>query len=88
VRTLALFERMPPQARASYLSGLVIGEELRCRPLDRVGEVVLIAAPVLAERFGRALARRNVPVRALGEEAAWGGLLAVDRRAAAREAGP
>jgi 2-dehydro-3-deoxygalactonokinase len=85
VRTLALFERLPQAARASYLSGLVIGEELRCRPLDGVREVVLVAAPVLVERFGRALARRGVPLRTLGEDAAWRGLLAIDRRAALRE---
>jgi 2-dehydro-3-deoxygalactonokinase len=86
VRTLALFERLPQGARASYLSGLVIGEELRCRPLEGAGEVVLVAAPVLAERFGRALASRHVRVRALGEDAAWCGLHALDRRATEREA--
>jgi 2-dehydro-3-deoxygalactonokinase len=32
-RTLALFKRMPPDALPSYLSGLVIGEELRCQAL-------------------------------------------------------
>ena len=81
VRTLALFERLPEPARPSYLSGLVIGEELRCRPLEGVGEVVLIGAPVLAERFERALRRRGVAVHVLGEDAAWLGLHAIDRRA-------
>ena len=84
VRTLALFERLPPRAGASYLSGLVIGEELRGRPLEGVDEVVLIGAQRLAERFERALCRIGRRVRRFGEEAAWRGLWAVQRR---REAG-
>jgi len=84
VRTLALFERLPEASRASYLSGLVIGEELRCRPLQGAGELVLVAAPVLVERFERALAQRGITVRALGEEVAWRGLRAIDRRAGQR----
>ncbi|MDQ6679723.1 MAG: 2-dehydro-3-deoxygalactonokinase [Pseudomonadota bacterium] len=88
VRTLALFERMPAAALPSYLSGLVIGEELRCRPLDGVGEVIVVGAPVLAERFDRALRQRGLGVRTLGEEAAWRGLWAIDRRRREMSAGP
>ena len=84
VRTLALFERLPAAALPSYLSGLVIGEELRCRPLDGVGQLVVIGAPVLAERFERALRGRGIGVRAFGEEAAWRGLWAIHRRALER----
>jgi len=80
VRTLALFERLPPAAMPSYLSGLVIGEELRCRPLAGCREVVVIGAPVLAERFERALGQRGVGVRRFGEEAAWCGLWAIQQR--------
>jgi 2-dehydro-3-deoxygalactonokinase len=80
VRTLSLFDRMASAALPSYLSGLVIGEELRCRSLDRVSEVVLIGAPVLTQRFERALRQQGVRVRQLGEEAAWRGLAAIDRR--------
>jgi 2-dehydro-3-deoxygalactonokinase len=80
VRTLALFERMPAAALPSYLSGLVIGEELRCRPLEGVAEVVVIGAPALALRFERALRQRGVGVCQLGEEPAWRGLAAIDRR--------
>ena len=80
VRTLALFDRMAPAAMPSYLSGLVIGDELRCRPLDGVGEVIVIGAPALAERFERALKQRGLRVRRMGEEAAWRGLSVIDRR--------
>lgn len=80
VRTLALFERLSPAAGPSYLSGLVIGEELRGRPLSGVEEVVVIGAEPLAERFEHALRRLGCRVVRLGEEAAWRGLHAVQRR--------
>ena len=83
VRTLALFDRLPAAAMPSYLSGLVIGEELRCRSWAAVGEVVVIGAPALGERFERALAQRGVAVRRLGDEAAWRGLWALDSRRSA-----
>ena len=57
-RTLALFDHLPPAAMPSYLSGLVIGEELRCRPLEGRREVVVIGAAVLAERLS-GLVRRS-----------------------------
>lgn len=85
VRTLALFDRLPAVALPSYLSGLVIGEALRCQPLDGIEQVVVIGAPALAQRFERALRRRGVAVRLLGEEAAWRGLWAIHRRSASRE---
>ena len=87
VRSLALFDRIPRAAMPSYLSGLVIGEELRCRPLDGRREVVVIGAPVLAERFERALRQRGIGVRRFGEEAAWRGLWAIHQRAIARGEG-
>jgi 2-dehydro-3-deoxygalactonokinase len=80
VRTLALFDRVPAASLASYLSGLVIGEELRCRPLEGIGSVVLIGTPALTERFARALALCGVAVRTYGEEVVWRGLAAIDRR--------
>jgi 2-dehydro-3-deoxygalactonokinase len=87
VRTLALFDRLPAAALPSYLSGLVIGEELRCRPLDGVGQVIVIGAPALAQRFERALRQRGQAVRQLGEEAAWRGLWAIHQRSVGRGSG-
>ncbi|NUZ07720.1 2-dehydro-3-deoxygalactonokinase [Piscinibacter koreensis] len=80
VRTFALFERMPAAARASYLSGLVIGEELRGRDLEGTGAVALVGADALTARFARALASRGVVSRSFGDEAAWRGLWCIDRR--------
>jgi 2-dehydro-3-deoxygalactonokinase len=83
VRTLSLFDFMAAEALASYLSGLVIGEELRCRPLRQGSSVVVIGAPALASRFERALRLQDVGAILLGDEAAWRGLRVINARARA-----
>ena len=80
VRCLDLFDRLPRAALPSYLSGLVIGEALRWPALDGVRSVVVIGSPLLNERFARALALRGIDTQLLGEEAAWRGLWAIDRK--------
>jgi 2-dehydro-3-deoxygalactonokinase len=84
VRCLDLFDRLPRAALPSYLSGLVIGEALRWPPLDGVRSVVVIGSPLLNERFARALALRGIGTQLLGEEAAWRGLWAIDRKRVGR----
>jgi 2-dehydro-3-deoxygalactonokinase len=76
-RTLALFERMPVQELASYLSGLLIGEELRTQSLHAFGEVVLIGSPSLTQRYALALSATGTATRMLGAEATWAGLHAL-----------
>ncbi|MGJ7570181.1 2-dehydro-3-deoxygalactonokinase [Variovorax sp. RB2P76] len=76
-RTLALFERMPKQELSSYLSGLLIGEELRTQSLQAVGEVVLIGSSALTQRYTLALRATGVATRTLGAEATWAGLHAL-----------
>jgi 2-dehydro-3-deoxygalactonokinase len=76
-RTLALFDRMPQAELPSYLSGLVIGEELRVRAL-RTG-VVLIGSPALTERYTLALRALGCESRSIGSEATWRGLWALAR---------
>ena len=80
VRTLALFERMNASALASYLSGLLIGEELRNQSLSDDTEVVLIGAKALTHRYALALASRGLRTTALGSEATWAGLHALAQR--------
>lgn len=77
VRALALFDRLSPAQSASYLSGLLIGEELRPQALTPGREVVVIGAPALAERYALALDRSRVRVRRFGAEATWAGMRAV-----------
>jgi 2-dehydro-3-deoxygalactonokinase len=74
-RALALFERLAPAPSASYLSGLLIGEELRVQSPGR--EVVLIGAPALTARYALALKQAGVATRTLGAEATWAGLAAL-----------
>lgn len=77
-RTLSLFDRLPAAALPSYLSGLVIGEELRSQQLATVSApVVVIGAPALAQRYELALQALGVPVRSVGAEASWRGLWAI-----------
>jgi 2-dehydro-3-deoxygalactonokinase len=75
-RTLALFERMAAPALASYLSGLVIGDELRARTA-RETSIVLIGNAALNARYALALSTVGVSSRALGSEATWRGLWAL-----------
>ena len=76
-RALALFERLTPAASASYLSGLLIGEELRTAALKDARDVVLIGAPALTQRYDLALTAAGVKTRILGAEATWAGLHAL-----------
>lgn len=74
-RTLALFDRMAAGRLASYLSGLLIGEELHTQSLQSGSEdVVLIGAPALTQRYALALRARGIKARTLGFEATWAGL--------------
>lgn len=83
VRTLSLFERLPLNERPSYLSGLVIGEELRTRELRGGEPVIVIGADALTRRYERALAQRDVQVRRVGSQATWTGLFGVAMKIAA-----
>lgn len=76
-RTLGLFQRMPAPALASYLSGVLIGEELRTQPLHGIRDVVLIGLPALTARYALALRTVGIDARALGAEATWAGAYAL-----------
>ncbi|MBX3653716.1 MAG: 2-dehydro-3-deoxygalactonokinase [Ramlibacter sp.] len=78
-RTLALFDRMSATALSSYLSGLVIGEELRTRS-DPGAAVLVVGAPALTQRYARALARCGMSARCIDSRATWQGLWAVARQ--------
>jgi 2-dehydro-3-deoxygalactonokinase len=80
VRTRALFGQLAPQEVSSTLSGLVIGEELRCRAVVRGQQVAVVGAPALTERYARALALCGATTRVFDEDAVWRGLSAIDRR--------
>lgn len=77
-RTLALFDKMPAASMPSYLSGLVIGEELRSQQLGGLAPpVVVIGSPALTRRYELALHMLGVAARSVGSEASWRGLWAI-----------
>lgn len=76
-RTLSLFNRMTASALPSYLSGLVIGEELKSQTLPRGEPVVVMGAESLTARYEQALSQLGVPVRRVGAGATWCGLRAI-----------
>ena len=74
VRVKSLFNQLTPTQASSYLSGLVIGEELVSMQLDPGGEVIVVGTQALTERYCLALEHLGIPTRTLGTQAAWAGL--------------
>jgi len=72
VRTLSLFDRTDTAGMHSYLSGLVIGDELR--GFDRAAHVVLVGARELTNRYALALGTLGVESTPIASEATWHGL--------------
>jgi 2-dehydro-3-deoxygalactonokinase len=73
-RVKSLFNELQPAQAASYLSGLVIGDELAAMRLQTGSQVIVIGSPTLCERYNLALSHLGVQTRALGNQAAWAGL--------------
>ncbi len=77
LRALSLFEQLPLAARASYLSGLVIGEELRGQVANATDAVVLIGSPTLTRRYALALSALGQTATTLDAAATWRGLWSI-----------
>ena len=73
-RVKSLFNALQPAQAASYLSGLVIGDELAAMRLPAGSQVIVIGSPALCERYNLALDHLGVQTRAIGNQAAWAGL--------------
>lgn len=77
-RSLALFGQLDAGQGPSFLSGLVIGEELRERELQPGGPpLVLVGAGTLTRRYALALAHLGHSPQTVGQEATWCGLRAI-----------
>jgi 2-dehydro-3-deoxygalactonokinase len=75
VRTLGLFERLSATQLPSYLSGLLIGEELRRQAtLTHTEPVILMGSEALTLRYTLALQHLRIPCQSRGAEATWAGL--------------
>jgi len=81
VRTLGLFERLSAAQLPSYLSGLLIGEELRAQThahtQHSAGPVMVIGSQALTLRYTLALQHLRIPCQSLGAEATWAGHFAL-----------
>lgn len=76
-RTLALFDELPQQSVAAYLSGLLIGAEIaeaRALVQDPEAMITIIGDPVLSRHYSSALAQCGQPARQAAEGAAARGL--------------
>lgn len=73
-RVKSLFNELQPAQAASYLSGLVIGDELAAMRLPAGSQVIVIGSPTLCERYNLAFAHLSVHTRIIGNQAAWAGL--------------
>lgn len=71
-RTLALFGSLPAVQHASFLSGLLIGEELRAMRPAR-SDVLLVGNALLTGRYALALSSLGMTCQSLGDEATWAG---------------
>lgn len=61
VRTLGLFERLPPDQLPDYLSGLLIGHEIASGPKQATSRLALIGDAALCARYARALRHLGRP---------------------------
>jgi 2-dehydro-3-deoxygalactonokinase len=78
VRTLGLFDRLSAAQLASYLSGLLIGEELRTHSVSGDSTpLILIGSHALTLRYTLALQHLGIACDSRGAEATWAGLFAL-----------
>lgn len=78
-RTLALFDTLAAERHPSFLSGLLIGEELRAMQTQPGEAVLLVGNANLTLRYACALQTLGCSARSLGDEATWAGHLALAR---------
>ncbi len=78
-RTLALFDTLPTAQHPSFLSGLLIGEELRAMRAHNSGTLLLVGSATLTLRYRCALQALGLDVLSFGDEATWAGHLALAR---------
>ena len=80
-RSMVLADRLAPDVSLQYLSGLLIGEELRCGLSDGLRPAALIGDAALCARYVSALRLVGVNDVPVIDGAAQAGLFAIARRA-------
>lgn len=79
-RSLALFEKLNPAQSSSYISGLLIGEEIKSGQLDRLNDqtpLFILGNGQLTQRYAFAMEALGLPAQALADEVTWSGLWAL-----------
>ena len=79
-RSLALFEKLNPAQSSSYISGLLIGEEIKSAKAEMLDEntpLFILGNSQLTQRYGYAMEALEVSATALANEVTWSGLWAV-----------
>ncbi len=79
-RSLALFEKLNPAQSSSYISGLLIGEEIKSVKADRYDDstpLFILGNGQLTQRYGFAMEALGLSATALPDEVTWSGLWAL-----------
>jgi 2-dehydro-3-deoxygalactonokinase len=76
-RSLALFEKLNPAQSSSYISGLLIGEEIKSARSSQTGmntPLFILGNSQLTQRYACALAALEIQAQSLTDEITWSGL--------------
>jgi len=79
-RSLALFEKLNPAQSSSYISGLLIGEEIKSAKVDRLDEntpLFILGNSQLTHRYDFAMEALGLSATTLADEVTWSGLWAL-----------
>ena len=79
-RSLALFEKLNPAQSSSYISGLLIGEEIKSAKAEMQGQgtpLFILGNGQLTQRYGFAMEALGLTTTALADEVTWSGLWAL-----------
>ena len=79
-RSLALFEKLNPAQSSSYISGLLIGEEIKSAKADLqdpTTPLFILGNSQLTQRYAHALEALNLSAQALADEVTWSGIWAL-----------
>ena len=79
-RSLALFEKLNPAQSSSYISGLLIGEEIKSAKAEMQGQgtpLFILGNGQLTQRYGFAMEALGLTATALADEVTWSGLWAL-----------
>lgn len=79
-RSLALFEKLNPAQSSSYISGLLIGEEIKSAKADRLDDstpFLILGSGQLTQRYGFAMEALGLSATAMTDEVTWSGLWAL-----------